>query len=225
MLKPIAPIAFFALLLSIAFQGRAQDQQVQPSPQQEEARQQMEDMRNQILQNMQQRGIDPMEYFQQMRQQIMDGTLDPADIQQQMVQKGIMDEQMVTRMQDTMQRLTMGNLKDQLKASDEDWKVIQPKLQKVVALQAATGQAPQMRAMAGFMGAAVGTGDVNRAMRELRDTLKDPSAKPEVIGDKLEALRKARNQAKVELAKAQDDLIGVLTARQEGVLLSFGLIR
>jgi hypothetical protein len=82
-----------------------------------------------------------------------------------------------------------------------------------------------MRAMAGFMGAAVGTGDVNRAMRELRDTLKDPSAKPEVIGDKLEALRKARNQAKVELAKAQDDLIGVLTARQEGVLLSFGLIR
>ena len=55
---------------------------------------------------MQQRGIDPQEFFGDIRQQIQDGKLDPADIQKVMLDKGIIDQQMVTQMQTALQRIS-----------------------------------------------------------------------------------------------------------------------
>ena len=188
--------------------ARAQQQQDGPSPDQQEMFQQM----------------------QQARDQMASGAFDPADFQKQLVDKGLIDQDLVDKMQTTMQRVTVGTLKERLGASDDDWKIIQPKLQKVVALRGATGQGGGAGGfgMMGIMGGAAqspAATDVSKAMRELRNALKDEKAKTEEIGAKLQAWRDARERAKSELTKAQADLIGILTARQEGVLLTMGFIQ
>jgi hypothetical protein len=213
----------FAAIVSQSF---AQDG---PTPEQQEMREQMAQMREQVIQRMQEKGIDPMEFAMEMRQRVMDGTFDPAEFQQSLIDRGLIDEQQITRMQTTVQRVTLGSLKQQLKATDEDWQVIEPKLKSVVALRAAAGQLgqlnPMMNMMGMFGGGQVAVSDVTRAMAELRAALKDTEAKAEVIGEKLRAWREARDRARRDLDKAQADLIGVLTVRQEGVLMGLGLIQ
>jgi hypothetical protein len=206
--------------------ARAQDG---PTPEQQEIFEQMRQMREQVVQRMQERGIDPMEFAADMRQQMMDGTFDPAEFQQRLVDNGLIDQEQITRMQSNIQRVTMGSLKQRLNASDQDWAVIEPKLRQVVALRSASGQLGQLNPMMGMMGLMGGAQpavtDVARALAELRAALKDPNAQADVIGAKLKAWRDARDAARAELEKAQADLIGVLTVRQEGLLMSLGLLQ
>ena len=55
-------------------------------------------------------------------------------------------------------------------------------------------------------------------------TLKNKDAKPEEIKTKLDAYRAAKTKAKDDMTKAQDDLKGVLTARQEAVMVQYGVL-
>jgi hypothetical protein len=218
--------ASFAIVIMLGSFAAAQDG---PTPEQQEMREQMQQIREQIMQRMQERGIDPMEFAMEMRQQVMDGTFDPAAFQQSLIDKGLIDQEQVTRMQTAVQRVTLGSLKQRLNTTDEQWQVIEPKLKKVVALRAAAGPLGQVGPMMNMMGL-FGAGqaaitDVSKAMSELRAAMKDPQTKPEVIAAKLKAWREARDQARTELAKAQSDLIGVLTVRQEGVLMELGVIQ
>lgn len=123
-------------------------------------------------------------------------------------------------------------MKESMGATDDEWKVLQPKLEKVMTLQ-------MQSRMGGMMGGRRGGGpggppggpggdqaqsEVGKAGAELRAVLEDKDAKAEAIKPKLEALRAARAKAREELAKAQKDLRDVLSLRQEASLVSMGML-
>ena len=145
-------------------------------------------------------------------------------------------EQMRARMAERM--------KEQLGAKDEEWKVIEPKLQKVMELSrqvdrpgrgmffgrgtrrrpgadAETERRPRRgpEAASGREMSAVET-----AADVLQKVLESESAKPEEIKAKLTGLRAAREKAKQDLAKAQQDLKQILTVKQEATLVLGGIL-
>ena len=151
------------------------------------------------------------------------------------------------------------HVKDLLDVKDEEWKVLQPKLQKIQQLQRdATPRAMGMmmfgpdgpgggRVFIGPGGGAppgggevIGGGPppggfgpggpdqphsvVQEKLNDLRETLQNKDSTPDDVKAKTQALREARAQAKADLAKAQEDLVAVVTPRQEAVLLSLGYL-
>ena len=129
------------------------------------------------------------------------------------------------------ERIT-GMIKEQMGATDEEWKVIEPKLTKVWNARRDTGGRGGFGG--GFGGGGFGgnrggdsTSDaspVQSASRELRQVLENKDASPEQIAAKLKDLREAKDKAKESLASAQKDLKEVLTQRQEAVLVMFGML-
>jgi hypothetical protein len=125
-------------------------------------------------------------------------------------------------------------MKETLEASDEEWKVIEPRVEKVLTLSR------QTRVMAGFgqrfrppqeqatgqqaTGQQAEQTQVEKAQQDLRTVLENKQAKPEEIKQKLTALREAVEKAKQELAKAQQDLREILNVRQEAQLVLMGLL-
>ena len=132
-----------------------------------------------------------------------------------------------------MRQAYMDRIKEALAATDEDWKVLAPRIEKVQNL---SGQLRGGRM--GMVGGRGGRGDrtegaaqpareltgVEKALQNLRTTLENKDAKPDEIKNKLQALREAREKAKQELAQAQDELRKILTARQEAQLVLMGLL-
>jgi hypothetical protein len=78
--------------------------------------------------------------------------------------------------------------------------------------------------MASFMGFQT-VSPVAKAMNDLRAAVKDPKTSNQTLGTKLRTWRDARDKAKTDLAKAQKDLIDVLTPRQEATLFNMGFIQ
>ena len=123
-------------------------------------------------------------------------------------------------------------MKEQLGVNDEEWKVLQPKLEKVMTARRDT--------MGGAMGFMFGGGGdrrrddnssseqqrsgVQKASSELRTTLENKDAAPDEIASKLKALRDAREKARTDLAAVQKDLKEILTQRQEAVLVTMGML-
>jgi hypothetical protein len=66
--------------------------------------------------------------------------------------------------------------------------------------------------------------DGERICEELQRLLQNPGAGPDQISLKLEALRKAREKAKKQLVKAQQELRKVLNFRQQARLVLMGLL-
>ena len=124
-------------------------------------------------------------------------------------------------------------MKEQLGATDDEWKAIQPKLEKVL-----TAQRDMRGGMMGMMGRRNGGGRNNAdaqapqenpspvatATKDLRDTLDNKDATPAEIKAKLTALRDARAKAADALKAAQKDLTEILTARQEAVLVGMSIL-
>jgi hypothetical protein len=156
------------------------------------------------------------------------GNFDPAQMRQRMAER----------------------MKEMLGADDQAWKVMEPRLMKVMELnrQANAGG----RGMFGMMGRGgrggpggpggpggdQGDPQANRrgrgpqgeqtalekAMAQLRTTLENQSASPEEIKTQLTAVRSAREKARQELAVAQQDLKKILTLRQEATLVEMGML-
>lgn len=116
--------------------------------------------------------------------------------------------------------------------NDEEWKALQPKLQKVQTLQfqAMAGRGGMFgggRQRGGGQGGPGGDqmqSPVATASRELRETLDNKDSTPEQIKAKLTALRDARAKAREELTAAQNELKELLTARQEAALVAQGTL-
>jgi len=129
----------------------------------------------------------------------------------------------------------MDRLKTDLGASDDEMAALAPKIQKVMDLERdARGGRGFGRRGGGGPGGPGGTGTpppldpnaspVQKASAELRAVLENKDSKPDEIKAKLDALRAARADAKTQLAAAQQELRGLLTQRQEAVLVESGML-
>jgi hypothetical protein len=143
---------------------------------------------------------------------------------------------------DMRQRMA-DRVKTELGANDEDWKVLQPAIEKVTNLQ--------MQARMGGRGGMMGRGGrggpggpgggegqapqaapanpisetpAAKAGAELAKVLEDKGSSNDEIKAKLQALRAAREQARQELTKAQAELRELVSLRQEATLVSMGLL-
>jgi hypothetical protein len=128
----------------------------------------------------------------------------------------------------------MNQIKEQLGASDDEWKVISPKVEKVMTAQRETFGGGGGFGRGGFGGGGRGPGGgggdqapttaLGKAAQDLRTTLEDKNAAPETIAKKLSAMREAREKARKDVADAQKDLKEILTQRQEAVLVINGML-
>jgi hypothetical protein len=139
----------------------------------------------------------------------------------------------------------MDNIKTALAVTDDEWTVLQPKVQKVVDL--ASSMRPQFGGGRGRGGRGGGGGgapatdtaapaapaapavpasaaDLTEKTTALRTTLENKDADPKEIAQKLAAVRDSRERVKADLVKAQAELKELLTPRQEAQLALFGLI-
>jgi hypothetical protein len=125
-----------------------------------------------------------------------------------------------------MQRRMMERVKEEMKAPDDEWNIIQPKLEKVMSVQR------DLRG-GGFGGRGRGggggdqqqdTGPVASASRELRTVLQTEGSTDDQIAAKLTAYREARTKAETELKTARTSLMEVLSPRQEAVLVMMGTL-
>jgi hypothetical protein len=123
----------------------------------------------------------------------------------------------------------MNQLKERLGANDEEWKVLQPKLEKVSTAQR-EGRAGFGGFGGGRRGGGGGGGDnqpttaVGTASSELNKALENKDTPADEITKKLAALRDAREKAKANTVAAQKELKEILTPRQEAVLVTMGML-
>jgi hypothetical protein len=128
-------------------------------------------------------------------------------------------------------------IKEQLGANDDEWKVLEPKLTKVMDASRAARSSGGFGGFSGRTrgGAPGGTGGtpapdpttmspVAKASADLRAVVENKSAAASEYTEKLAAFRKARDAAKAESAAAQKDLKELLTPKQEAILVSSGVI-
>jgi len=141
-----------------------------------------------------------------------------------------------------MQKRMLERMKTTLGASDEEWKALSPRVEKVMSVSRESS-----RGGGGFFGGPGGPGGrggrggregrgqrpegdsapstpVAKAAGDLRTALDEKSASAEDISKKLSAYREVRAKAKEELSKAQKELRELLTQRQEATLVLSGMI-
>jgi hypothetical protein len=135
------------------------------------------------------------------------------------------------QMQQMMQQRIMENFRQQLGVTnDEEWTVIQDRLQKVLKLKmdamfsGGAGMFGGMRRNGGqgFRGFQ-GMSQPDPSADSLRNAL-DNSAPNAQVKAALDKLRDSRKQKAAELSKAQEDLRSVLTVRQEATLVLGGML-
>jgi HlyD family secretion protein len=130
-------------------------------------------------------------------------------------------------------QMMMDRLREQLKASDDEWAVLQPKIEKVMqAQQNSMGGGMGMgmlfgggRGPGGPGGGGENPSPVAKASRELQTAVQDGNAAPADLKRKMTALREARDAARKELADAQKALLDVLSPQQEAVMLAVGFVQ
>lgn len=134
-----------------------------------------------------------------------------------------------------MRERMMNRMKEEMGATDDEWKVLVPKLEKVMAAQRETRGG---FGFGGFGGRGGPGGDrggdraasdqpvskVQQAQRDLRTVLDNKDASADEISKKLAAFREARDKARAELQAAQKALKEVVTQRQEAQLVMNGLL-
>ncbi len=142
-----------------------------------------------------------------------------------------------------MRQMMNDRLKEALGASDDEMQALGPKIDRIMQLQrdARSGGGMGLLFRRTGQGGAPGGGgpgggppggtDPNappsatqQKLNDLQTTLDNKDAKVDEIKARLAALRDARNQAKAELARAEDDLRGLLTQRQEAALVMYGIL-
>jgi Spy/CpxP family protein refolding chaperone len=108
------------------------------------------------------------------------------------------------------------DVQKKISATDEEWKVIGPKLQKVIAARRAVSGETVPGPMSGTA--------VAQAQTELKTVLDDPKHTKAEVDEKITAVRKARERARTDLEEAQRDLVRMLTPTQQAVMVSLGYL-
>jgi hypothetical protein len=123
-------------------------------------------------------------------------------------------------------------IQEAIGCSDDEWQVLQPRVDQVLALQAEVSSANTgIAALTGRRGRPTVLGGnvdaaskVVQAAQYLERALSDPSTNPDQIRTALEVAREARAEAILKLRAARKELIQYLTVRQESVLFQMGLV-
>jgi len=140
-----------------------------------------------------------------------------------------------------MRQMMEQRMREQLGATEQEWKVLGPRVMKVSELnRQISGFGRGFGGPGGFGGRRGGPqggpqGDrqgapqremtaVEKASEQLQTTLEDTAATPDQIKTQLTALRAAKEKAKQELAAAQQELRKVVTVRQEAQLVLMGML-
>lgn len=153
---------------------------------------------------------------------------------------GRMDPEEMRKRAEEFRQRSEARMKEALAATEDEWKVIQPRLEGVRKAQ------ENARGGRGFFGGFMdprrerpgepqgstrpGGGpertqtDVEKKTETLRELLQKQDAKPAEIKEALTALRDARKKADAELAKARSSLREVLSQRQEAVMVLMGML-
>jgi len=127
-----------------------------------------------------------------------------------------------------MRQQTAERMRESFGATEDEWKVLGPRIEKVQQL---------MRQSRGSrFGRRPGEGrraedapereqsEVEKKAEALRSLLDDEASGAEAITAALDALRKAREKAQEDLAAARKELREVVTARQEARLVLMGIL-
>jgi hypothetical protein len=149
-------------------------------------------------------------------------------------------EEMRRRFEEFRQRMS-DRLREQLGATEDEWKILQPRIEKVTQLQRqGRGGFGMMRGMFGRGRGPGGRGGDDRERREgeqerersdveqkteaLRSLLEDENSSASSIKAALEALRQARAKSQEELATARKELRQVCSMKQEAQLVLMGIL-
>jgi hypothetical protein len=136
-----------------------------------------------------------------------------------------------------MRQQMLDRMKENLGATDEEWKALAPKVEKVMTLSR-EGRGGMGFGMGGPGGRRGGRGaasqpaaeppvpqtETGKAALALQTVLDNKDAKPAEIKTALKGLRDARAKAKTDLEAAQKELREVVTVRQEAILVVDGLL-
>jgi len=146
-----------------------------------------------------------------------------------------------------MRQMMDQRMKEMFGATDQEWKILGPRVTKVQELSRQVGGGGRGGMMFGGMGrrggqqggpggpgggrfggrpGAPGTEqtEVEKAMEQLNTLLENTSASPEQIKNQLTTLRAAREKAKQQLAVAQQELRQIITLRQEAQCVMMGML-
>jgi len=120
-------------------------------------------------------------------------------------------------------------IKERVGAPEDEWKVIEPKLTKVIEARRETmssmfGGYRRRGSDSSSSSDTTAHSATEKASRELRDVLDKKESTTEEVTAKLTAFREAREKAKQTLASAQKELKDILSPRQEAVLVSMGML-
>jgi len=131
----------------------------------------------------------------------------------------------------------MERLRRQLGATDEEWKALGPKVEKLLRAQQEVRAGIRGVGRGGFAGGFGGGGfgnlpggnagepsEVEDAAAALREAAEDPDVSSRETSRRLLAYRKAREKARQRLEQAEREVKELLTSRQEGILLVLGLV-
>lgn len=150
------------------------------------------------------------------------------------------------RREQVRQRM-MERMREVLAFSEQEWKVVGPRVEKVYGLSRqlrGRGARGMMRMMFGGRGGRGPGGrggpggpdrgpgaqaererePLERATDELQEVLENEQASADQIKQKLTALRRVEDQLEQEMDKAQEQLRQVVTVRQEAQLVLMGLL-
>jgi|SRR5665213_1201162 len=128
-----------------------------------------------------------------------------------------------------LQRGRLARLKDALESPDVEFKILQPKLLRVMVLTyqqsiGFSGISRPPRGLNGPVATVLPPSEVQKARMDLQDALDNKDVTTGEIVEKLKVVRSARLRARGELQSAQSDLRDFLTLRQEAVLVGMGLL-
>jgi chromosome segregation ATPase len=165
---------------------------------------------------------------------MQDGTFNPQDFMQQLQNNGIIDQnmmgqisqlrnQMQQRLQQRAQLRQPSNLQVLLNAADEEWAVLNPKIQRIIDMTndlRTTIDTPRSNNPT----QQTPTGPAATALTALSAALNTPDTPEPQLAAKLADYRAACQRVKADLAAARADLLALLTLRQESILLNMQLI-
>jgi len=131
-------------------------------------------------------------------------------------------------------KLTIDQIKPFMHCSDNEWSLLRPMIQRVLNLQSISegnGPIASDKSDASVGGAASAPVPATAALDPLQESqgpllasVYDPDSILAQLVERLNSYRNARVKAAEELAEARKDLAGVVTQRQESLLVSQGIL-